>query len=33
MSEKFQTMEFGFKTDQAGLNYINPNLMTEESDI
>lgn len=35
ITERFQTLEFGFKTDQAGLNKANPNFIgpTEDSFI
>lgn len=35
ITERFQTLEFGFKTDQAGLNQANPDFIgpTEDSNI
>jgi len=31
IDDTFQTLEFGFRTDLAGMNYINPNLTTSEA--
>jgi hypothetical protein len=30
IGESFKTLEFGFRTDLAGMNYINPNMTTSE---